>query len=133
DAARADFDEMVTACADILGDGAAEKILPLHLPLYGAPGADGHRPVTGLIELLPNCVVDYASGEAVRREPTPAEAEVLLEARNRLIEGIIAESEDESLMDRYLDGEDLELATLTADLERAVARGSFHPVLFAAP
>ncbi|NEE25258.1 elongation factor G-like protein EF-G2, partial [Streptomyces sp. SID7982] len=48
-------------------------------------------------------------------------------------EGIIAESEDESLMDRYLGGEDIDVATLIADLERAVARGSFHPVLTAAP
>ncbi|GAA1349959.1 elongation factor G-like protein EF-G2 [Saccharothrix algeriensis] len=49
--------------------------------------------------------------------------------RNALIEGIIAESEDETLMDRYLGGEQVDQATLVADLETAVARGSFHPVL----
>ena len=49
--------------------------------------------------------------------------------RAELIEAIIAESEDESLMDRYLDGEEIDQATLIADLETAVARGSFHPVL----
>lgn len=36
-------------------------------------------------------------------------------------------------MDRYLAGEDIDVATLIADLERAVARGAFHPVLTAAP
>jgi elongation factor G len=36
-------------------------------------------------------------------------------------------------MDRYLGGEELDLKTLVQDLERAVARGSFHPVLAAAP
>ncbi|MBW4717598.1 elongation factor G-like protein EF-G2 [Saccharothrix obliqua] len=51
------------------------------------------------------------------------------EQRNALIEGIIAESEDETLMDRYLGGEEVDQATLVADLETAVARGSFHPVL----
>ena len=51
------------------------------------------------------------------------------EHRNALIEGIIAESEDETLMDRYLGGEDIDQATLIADLETAVARGSFHPVM----
>ncbi|QFZ21892.1 elongation factor G-like protein EF-G2 [Saccharothrix syringae] len=51
------------------------------------------------------------------------------ERRNALIEGIIAESEDETLMDRYLAGEEVDQATLVADLETAVARGSFHPVL----
>ncbi|NKX50743.1 elongation factor G-like protein EF-G2, partial [Arthrobacter deserti] len=45
------------------------------------------------------------------------------------IEGIIAESEDETLMDRYLGGEEIALDVLIADLETAVARGSFHPVL----
>lgn len=133
DTARTEFEEMVETCGLVLGGGAADNILPLHLPVYGPRAADGHRPVTGLIELLPNCVVDYSSGEAVRREPTPEEAEQLTAARNRLIEGIIAESEDESLMDRYLGGEDIELETLVTDLERAVARGGFHPVLFGAP
>ncbi|HEX6345952.1 elongation factor G-like protein EF-G2 [Umezawaea sp.] len=49
--------------------------------------------------------------------------------RAELIEAIIAESEDESLMERYLEGEEIDQATLVADLETAVARGSFHPVL----
>ncbi|MEV0677652.1 elongation factor G-like protein EF-G2 [Actinosynnema sp. NPDC050436] len=49
--------------------------------------------------------------------------------RNALIEGVIAESEDETLMDRYLAGEHVDQATLVADLETAVARGAFHPVL----
>jgi elongation factor G len=49
--------------------------------------------------------------------------------RAELIEGIIAESEDETLMDRYLAGEEIDQATLIADLETAVARGSFHPVV----
>ncbi|MGX1774706.1 elongation factor G-like protein EF-G2 [Nocardia brasiliensis] len=133
DTARADYDEMTETCRTVLGGGASENILPLHLPVYGPKSADGHRPVTGLIELLPNCVVDYSSGECVQATPTPAQQPLLDEARNRLIEGIIAESEDESLMDRYLGGEPIELGTLVTDLERAVARGSFHPVLFGAP
>src|SRR5205814_7006814 len=55
--------------------------------------------------------------------------ERMAEARNELIEGILAESEDESLMDRYLAGEEIAEETLIADLETAVARGSFHPVI----
>ncbi|MGH3857811.1 MAG: elongation factor G, partial [Pseudonocardiaceae bacterium] len=49
--------------------------------------------------------------------------------RNELIEGIIAESEDESLMDRYLDGADLDVGMLIEALKTAVSRGSFHPVI----
>ena len=51
------------------------------------------------------------------------------EQRGRLIEGVIEESEDETLMERYLGGEDVDAALLVQDLERAVARGSFHPVV----
>ncbi|MGD9960126.1 elongation factor G-like protein EF-G2 [Nocardioides sp.] len=49
--------------------------------------------------------------------------------RAALIEGIIEESEDETLMDRYVAGEDIDAELLIRDLERAVARGSFHPVV----
>jgi len=49
--------------------------------------------------------------------------------RDELIEGIITESEDETLMDRYLSGEEIDPKVLIEDLEKAVARGSFYPVL----
>jgi len=51
------------------------------------------------------------------------------EQRGALIEAVIEESEDESLMDRYLGGEEIDRDLLVEDLERAVARGSFHPVV----
>jgi elongation factor G len=50
-------------------------------------------------------------------------------ARGTLIEGIISESEDETLMDRYLGGEEIDVDALVSDLETAVARGTFFPVL----
>ena len=49
--------------------------------------------------------------------------------RGELIEGVIEESEDETLMDRYLAGEKIDEDVLIADLERAVARAGFHPVI----
>jgi elongation factor G len=51
------------------------------------------------------------------------------EQRAALIEGVIEESEDEALMERYVAGEDVDAKLLVADLEKAVARGSFHPVV----
>lgn len=133
EAARADFDEMTRRCAVTFGGDDLDAVLPLYLPLYGPAGADGHAPVNGLIGLLSQRVFDYSSGERTERAPTDEELPLIEAARNRLIEGIIAESEDESLMDRYLAGEEIELKTLVGDLETAVARGSFHPVLAAAP
>ncbi|GAA1601264.1 elongation factor G-like protein EF-G2 [Kribbella hippodromi] len=54
---------------------------------------------------------------------------LLSQSDEALIEGIIEESEDESLMDRYLAGEEIDRKVLIEDLERAVARGSFFPVI----
>jgi elongation factor G len=49
--------------------------------------------------------------------------------RAALLEGIIEESEDETLMERYVAGEPVDTELLLRDLELAVARGSLHPVV----
>ncbi|WP_329129041.1 elongation factor G-like protein EF-G2 [Streptomyces caniferus] len=133
EASRADFDEMTELCRTSFGGEDPDAVVPLYLPLYGTPGADGHSPVHGLIGLLTQRVFDYSSGERTERAPTEEELPQIEAARARLIEAVIAESEDESLMDRYLGGEEIDVKTLIGDLETAVARGTFHPVLAAAP
>jgi elongation factor G len=133
EAARADFEEMVAVCQRVFGGDDPDAVLPLYLPLHGAEGRDGHAPVAGLIGLLSQRVYDYSSGERRGTDPDAEHLPLIEEARNRLIEGIIAESEDETLMDRYLGGEQVDVKTLITDLEKAVARGAFHPVLAAAP
>ncbi|MFI8964393.1 elongation factor G-like protein EF-G2 [Streptomyces sp. NPDC053493] len=133
DTARTDYTRLTELLASLFGGDDPDAVLPLYLPVRGAEGADGHAPATGLVGLLSERIFDYSTG--VRREDPPDEAQrpPLDEARARLIEGIIAESEDETLMDRYLGGERIDLKTLIDDLEKAVARGTFHPVLAAAP
>ncbi|MFF8954851.1 elongation factor G-like protein EF-G2 [Streptomyces sp. NPDC014894] len=131
--ARTGYEELTAVCAELFGRDDPDAVLPLYLPRYGTPGPDGHAPVTGLAGLLSRKVFDYSSGERKEIPPDPEEAPSIEEARNRLIEGIIAESEDETLMERYLAGEEIDPGTLIDDLEKAVARGVFHPVLAAAP
>ncbi|NLU66321.1 elongation factor G-like protein EF-G2 [Streptomyces sp. HNM0574] len=133
DAARADFDALVASCRETFGGDDPDAVIPLYLPRRGTPGPDGHAPVTGLTGLLTRRVFDYTGGERTEHDPAAETQPQLEESRNRLIEGIIAESEDETLMERYLGGEQCEVATLIEDLEKAVARGVFHPVLAAAP
>src|SRR3954449_1776915 len=100
--------EAVRMCQLMLGEG----VFPLHLVQRGSDGSP-----TGLVSLLePH--VELAEADRLRGE---------------LIEGIIGESEDETLMDRYLGGEELVVADLISDLETAVARGHFHPILAVAP
>lgn len=119
DQPRADFAATLAACQEAFGAGVA----PLYLPVPGAPA---------LAALLSRTVVDYSGGTRQERPWGPEVPAEAAGARDALIEGIIAESEDESLMDRYLAGEELDLKGLIEDLETAVARGSFYPVLAAA-
>src|SRR5919205_3361401 len=79
DRPRADVDDTVRMCQLMLGEG----VYPLHLVERGPDGS-----VTGLLSLLePH--VELQDADRLRGE---------------LIEGIIGESEDETLMDRYLGG-----------------------------
>ncbi len=119
---RGDFDQAMTACREAFGDAVA----PLYLPVGGA-GAE----LQGLIGLLSGRMFDYTGGTRTERDPDAAYAGRVEELRSTLIEGIIQESEDESLMDSYLSGEQIDPKGLIEDLETAVARGSFHPVLAA--
>ncbi len=117
---RADFDEALRACQEAFGDSVA----PLYLPVTDGPGA-----VRGLIGLLSGKFFDYSGGTRAERDPDPAWQDRAADLRGALIEGIIQESEDETLMDRYLSGEDIDPKVLIEDLEKAVALGSFFPVL----
>ena len=114
---RAEFDAALAACRDAFGDAVA----PLYLPVGS--------PVDGLIGLLSQKLFSYSGGQRSEGTPPAGDASRMEELRGELIEGIIQESEDESLMDRYLSGEDIEPKVLIEDLEKAVARGSFFPVL----
>ncbi|MET0997477.1 MAG: elongation factor G [Marmoricola sp.] len=49
--------------------------------------------------------------------------------RDALIEAVIEESEDESLMERYVGGEEVDEELLVRDLEKAVALARLHPVI----
>jgi elongation factor G len=114
DHARASYADALAAAQNAFGD----RVLPLYFPAGD-----------GVIGLLTQTHYEYADGKRVAHAPDSAFAERIDELRGSLIEGVIEESEDESLMDRYLDGEDIDPSVLIADLEKAVARGSFFPVI----
>lgn len=102
DQARADYDGVLGQAQAAFGD----KVMPLYVPVRDADGE-----VTALDGLL---------------EPCGSDLEAL---RGALIEGVIEESEDETLMERYLGGEEIDAKVLVDDLERAVARATFFPVV----
>ena len=120
DARDADFAATLADCQAHFGAG----IQPLGVPVPGSAGA-----VSSIADLLLGEVHDYAGGTRTVRPAGPEHAELFDTYRPALIEGIIEESEDGGLMDRYLEGEELDFETLEKDLLTAVAHGTFHPVL----
>jgi elongation factor G len=115
---RADFDETIARCRLVFGD-----VQPVGAPLI----EDGH--VTGAINLLRRSVTDYRSGEPTSREPDETEASIIEEHWDPLIESIIEESEDETLLDRHLSGEPIDLDIVLPDLRTAIATGRFFPII----
>jgi len=122
DHGRADFPTVLAECQDAFGEG----VLPLYLPVAAAGGTGA----SGLIGLLSETLYDYTSGtRSASAVSAESDLEQMAPARDSLIEGIITESEDETLMERYLSGETVPTDVLIGDLLTAVARGSFYPVL----
>ena len=103
DHARADYPGVLAQAQAAFGD----KVLPVFLPVNEG-GA-----LVGLAGLIDGKDIE---GDAV-------------DQRGTLIEAVIEESEDETLMDRYLGGEEIGADVLIEDLERAMERASFHPVV----
>ncbi len=108
DHARADYPGVLAAAQQTFGS-TGDKVLPLSVPVMSG------TEVTGLIGLLGSDAAASEHGDA----------------RAALIEGIIEESEDEGLMDRYLAGEPVTEDALLEDLHRAMSRGTFFPVVAA--
>lgn len=119
DDGRTNFDDALAALQETLG----KAVQPSYAPLV----VDGQ--IAGNISLVSQRVHDYSSGAVVKRAATAAEVAVVEQYRSDLIEGIIEESEDADLMDRYLDGDTLKSDELINDLLVAVRNGRFHPVI----
>jgi elongation factor G len=116
---RGDFDETVERCRRVFGDAQ-----PVDVPLLTEGGVAAR-----LVNLLRRTVADYRNGAATVRPPDAEEAELIEERRGALMESIIEESEDEVLLERHLNGEDIEFETVAADLRTAIATARFFPVV----
>ena len=124
DRARADADEAVALCQRLL----SEEVLPVALPMHDDDGS-----VAGLLSLLDTRLVDHSSGERVVREPDPEHLALVADVRGDLVETVLAASEDDTLLDRYLDDDEVDPVVLVRELEAGVARGDLWPALPVAP
>ncbi len=112
---NADFEKVVAALRDRYGRG----VIPLLLPLGSRANFDGVIDVIGL---------KAYRGEKAVAGPIPAEYQSQVEAaREQLIEAV-AETDD-SLTMKYLEGEPLTPAELTAGFKKGVHTGQIIPVI----
>lgn len=117
---RADFDETVAVCQRVF----TGNVLPLFLPIHADDGG-----VIGFIDLLDEQIWHWSTGDLSVVNAEDRHRELIDSERSTLIEAVVTESEDELLMDTFISGEHVDVDLLTADLERAVARGHLHPVV----
>ena len=126
DHARADYQATMQGLRDAFG----ETTVPLYLPLGSVGGRDGGPALGGLLSQQVFDYTDWAETHTGReREADADEADLITTARGELIEAVIEGSEDETLMDRYLAGEEIDTKVLIADLETAVAGARLFPVI----
>ena len=109
DQPRADFAATVDTCRRTFGDAQAT-----HWPVM-----DGGQQ-TGVVGLITGSDDDLGTDE-------------YQDARHALIESVIEESEDVTLLDRYLEGEQIETSAILTDLRTAIVRGTFFPILPVSP
>jgi elongation factor G len=124
DAPRGNYAATVAACQQVFGGDDGQAVLPLYVPV----GEEGGCP-SGLVGLLTRTGYDYSTGFPPEQSEALTENVDIDADRGALIEAIINNSEDETLLERYLGGEDVALDVLIDDLETSVSRAHFHPVL----
>ncbi|GAB94794.1 elongation factor G [Kineosphaera limosa] len=119
DAPRADYAGTLAATQAAFGDG----VLPLGIPVVRQSRLEE------IVDLVLGEVHDYSGGQRAVRATGPEHIPVFDEYHGPLLEGIITEAEDDTLLERYLGGEEVGFEIVEAALLTAVARGSFHPVV----
>ncbi|MBC7230230.1 MAG: elongation factor G [Actinobacteria bacterium] len=109
-------------CLDQLTQIYGSRIVPFQLPI-----GEEHS-FRGVVDLISSKAYLYEEGGKASETEIPSEMESLvMEAREKIIEGA-AEASDE-LMERYLEGEELEESEVLSALLKGVSEGAIVPVL----
>jgi elongation factor G len=118
DRERADFFRTLAAIKEQLAD----KAVAVHLPI------GSEHELTGIVDVLHMCA--YMSPDGSKEDdPVAIPAEMADEAgeyREKLLDAVV--ETDESLMERYLEGQELDAAEVASALKTAVTRGEVFPV-----
>lgn len=120
---RADFEEIVVICQQVLSADNPAATAALFLPMAAEDGT-----VAGLMDLVAERVVDYSSGARTLAEPDQEHRPLIANQRDAVVEAVLAESDDETLLDGYLAG-DVDVDALRSGVAATIRAGGFHPVL----
>ena len=116
DRERANFQRTLDELRERYGAGVA----PLELPI----GEEAS--FSGVADLLEDCAYTYSGGKSTPGPIPPELAAREHEVRDNLVEGIVVA--DDALMERYLEGEEIDVKELEQALAKGVAEGSVFPV-----
>jgi elongation factor G len=118
DRERADFFRVLDAMREQLSD----KCVAVHIPI----GAE--HVLTGIVDLLHmQAYMDPGGGRESGPTEIPAEMQSQVdEYREKLLDAVV--ETDEALMERYLDGQELDAEEVAKALKDAVTRGEVFPV-----
>jgi len=118
DRERADFFRTL----ELLRSQISPQCVAVHIPI----GAE--HELTGIVDVLHMCAYTSAEG-AKEGEPGPIPddmADVAAEYREKLLDAVV--ETDEGLMERYLEGQELDAHEVASALKAAVTKGEVFPV-----
>ncbi|MBD0339147.1 MAG: elongation factor G [Thermoleophilia bacterium] len=118
DRERADFFRALEGVRSQLSDRA----VAVHLPI------GSEHELTGIVDLLHMCAYTSPDGQREgKATQIPADlADQAAEYREKLLDAVV--ETDEGLMERYLDGQELDAGEVASALKEAVTRGEVFPV-----
>ena len=118
DRERADFFRTL----DQLNSQLSPHCVAVHIPI------GSEHELTGIVDVLHMCAYTSPEGDKEGEPgPIPEEmAELAAEYREKLLDSVV--ETDEGLMERYLDGQELDAEEVAAALKAAVTRGEVFPV-----
>ena len=120
DEENTDFEATLAELQDAFGDGVHALYLPYQV----------QDPATArVISITRGKIMDGFGANVTLTDLDDGDVDAIEEMRANLIESVITEAGNEDLMEKYLEGEELNMAELSKDLATAIGNAEFFPVI----
>ena len=120
DEENTDFEATLAELQDAFGDGVHALYLP-----YRAQDPETAR----VISITRGKIMDGFGANVTLTDLDDGDVDTVEEMRANLIESVITEAGNEDLMEKYLGGEEVNMAELSRDLATAIGNAEFYPVI----